>query len=61
MMRVRSISVPDILWNNLKALADSKGISISEVIRRASEDYVDAKSSGHKQNDRVSIGKVSGS
>ena len=56
MMKVRSISVPDVLWDKLKVLAESKGISISDVIRRASEEYVDAKGFGHRKDGRVSGG-----
>lgn len=39
--------MPDILWGQLKAVADAKGISVSEVIRRAAEEYLDAKETPH--------------
>ena len=53
MMKVRSISIPDVLWGKLKAVAESKGISISDVIRRASEEYVDGKEVGCRIEDRA--------
>ena len=48
-MRRRNITVPDILWERMQIKADSLGVSVSEIIRRGVEDYLekrDGKSTG---------------
>jgi len=48
-MTRRNITVPDVLWFKLKAAADVKGVSISEIIRAASDAYLcnDTKEVNH--------------
>ncbi len=43
-MVMRSIRVPESLWNEAKAKADERGESISDVIREALERYVRRRS-----------------
>lgn len=43
-MVMRSIRVPERLWNEAKAKADERGESISDVIREALERYLRRRS-----------------
>lgn len=49
MMLRKNITIPEVLWEKIKARADSLGISVSEILRRGAEEYMerqDAKSTG---------------
>lgn len=37
---LRSVRIPDALWNAAQAKADEQGESVSDVIRKALEQYV---------------------
>lgn len=43
MMLRKNITIPEILWEKIKARADSLGISVSEILRRGAEDYLEKK------------------
>jgi len=42
-MRRRNITIPDVLWDRLKKKADTLGISVSDLLRRAAEYYLEKK------------------
>jgi metal-responsive CopG/Arc/MetJ family transcriptional regulator len=41
-MKRRNVCIPDVLWAQLKQVGEEKGISVSDVLRRAAEFYLES-------------------
>lgn len=39
-MKPRNLSLPPKLYNSMQSVAEEKGVSVSEIFRRAAEAYV---------------------
>jgi metal-responsive CopG/Arc/MetJ family transcriptional regulator len=58
MMKRRTISISDILWLQIEARAKALGISISDLIRRSAENYLEernVKEGGLGEPDRKEV------
>jgi predicted DNA-binding ribbon-helix-helix protein len=47
--RVRSVRLPDALWERLQAVAEARGVSVSQVIVTALSEYKEGVTSWEKR------------
>ena len=47
--RVRSVRLPDVLWDRLQAVASARGVSVSQVIVTSLSEYREGVTSWEKR------------
>jgi len=59
-MTRRCISIPDVIWEQLRVAGERRGVGISEMLRRAAERLLEEENASIHGSDRENLRKAEG-